>query len=154
MSVTSASIELDLRREFTFSKGGGVSCGIVLRIGEEVFPRERWGDFAVQILAVLCEALERSHRASFVSEVSFMEGPFVLRVARSDRDDELKLELVERLPRHSRVVGKHVVSTARFVGSVIDEGTRLLGAVRAAGWWTADATRLDEAIKRLGAEVA
>lgn len=79
-------LRVDVRTVVVRSTGPATG-DVCITLNGEAFPSDGWNDFLVPIYAAWTNALARLLRGSTVSErVSFMDGPYELRLVRTDAD--------------------------------------------------------------------
>ncbi|MGZ6176562.1 MAG: hypothetical protein ACXWNB_12060 [Candidatus Binataceae bacterium] len=117
--MDNAEIKID---PFTSGRtaAGLVFAGVGVRIGDFVFPDEKWTDFVIVILSWWAEAvMGLLHGSERTAELRFMEGPYVAEL-RAGGGPSWRVSFVEdRLKR--RVVYETDIERTSFAQSILAE---------------------------------
>ena len=130
--------------------GGPVNGPIWLVLHGKAFPADGWDDFVVVVLGWWTAALERLISGSSRREiVDFMDGPYEVELAASDRD-VLRIETKRRDEDRGY---SHVVDgdMKQVVSQVACQARRVLAECRRLDWWSGDADALRASLQSLEA---
>ncbi|MGZ3437999.1 MAG: hypothetical protein ACXVDD_00700 [Polyangia bacterium] len=138
--MDNAEIKID---PFTSGRtaAGLVFAGVGVRIGDFVFPDEKWTDFVIVILSWWAEAvMGLLHGSERTAELRFMEGPYVAEL-RAGGGPSWRVSFVEdRLKR--RVVYETDIERTSFAQSILAASNEALALCRSRSWWSIDADQL------------
>jgi hypothetical protein len=149
--MTKARIVVDAA---TLTPGSiGPATGTVwLDVEGVAFPSEKWNDFVVVVLGWWAAAVLRALRGEIgPHEVHFMDGPYLVELTAASRSD-WRLALIDT-GETRRLRRQYSVTPRQLVESIIIGSDSILRASRAAGHWSTDATKLEEATAGLRNEL-
>ena len=118
---------------FECSMSGTVSAGIWFNIGQTAFPGDGWNDFATLVLAAAVEGAQRVlERTSGTAEVTFMDGPYCLRM---NMADPATMSISAISPQgKGATVPEQMVDAAAFATDLCAAAERLLSWCRQVKW--------------------
>jgi len=132
----------------TFKRGanGNVTGEIALKVGATPFPAEDWSDFPVIVAGWWMEELRSLRLDGGECELSFMDGPFSVKVSGSN-SGSVSIDLY----KNEAAVSFHptIVPRADFLNAALEAAEKIESFCRAKGWNSADLALLRENIGSL-----
>ena len=119
---------------------GNVHGDLALQIADEFFPDRNWNDFVVVVLSWWCEAVLLLLRGGTEARVRFMEGPFLVRIRRTDKAS-WRLTMIEAGLK-TRVLQEEDVDAVSLAESVLVASEMVIGACEERDWGSRDLSEL------------